>query len=219
MSACFEPGAAVPSQKLMVIKQLTENGIPCGMYLLPVIPFITDTQEKLEESVSLAKQNGVDFIIFGGLTLKPGRQKDYFLNVLKNGYPGLLPDYNRLYKDSHWGEIRQDYSRIIHHRFFQIAKKHKMPVRIPHRFFAKILHPDDVVIVLLEHMDYLLKLNNRNSDLNYAAHSISQLQGSLCDWKEKLASIKGISPTAANCVMEILETGSSALYRDLIEYA
>ena len=48
------------------------------MFLLPVIPFITDTKEVMEKTLQDAKEIGVDFIIFGGMTLKEGRQKEYF---------------------------------------------------------------------------------------------------------------------------------------------
>jgi len=37
----------------------------------------------MEEAVKKASEIGLDFIIFGGMTLKEGKQKDYFCNSLK----------------------------------------------------------------------------------------------------------------------------------------
>jgi len=54
------------------------------MFLLPVIPFMTDIPELMEETVKKSSGAGLDFIIFGGMTLKEGRQKEYFFQTLKN---------------------------------------------------------------------------------------------------------------------------------------
>lgn len=83
ISAIFEPGVPPPSERLETISFFKNNGIACGIFLLPVIPFITDTPELMEESIRKASEVGVDFIIFGGTTLKDGRQKKYFYDVLK----------------------------------------------------------------------------------------------------------------------------------------
>ena len=74
------------------------------MFLLPVIPFLTDTSELLEQTVSKAKEAGVDFVIFGGMTLKEGRQKDYFFDVLNRTHPELIAEYRNIYRGSQWGE-------------------------------------------------------------------------------------------------------------------
>lgn len=79
----FEPGVPGPDEKLEMIKKLKKAGINCGMFLMPVIPFIADSSEMIEQSLKRAKDAGIDFVIFGTMTLKEGRQKDYFIRVLK----------------------------------------------------------------------------------------------------------------------------------------
>ncbi|RLF92375.1 radical SAM protein, partial [Thermococci archaeon] len=97
ISAIFEPGVPPPSERLKTLAFFKSEGIPCGMFLLPVIPFRTNKQELMEESVKKANKVGLDFVIFGGMTLKDGRQKDYFLNVLKEHYPDLAKEYQKIY--------------------------------------------------------------------------------------------------------------------------
>ena len=82
ISAIFEPGVPSPTERLETIALFKKEGIACGMFLLPVIPFITDTVELMEEAVKKAVEAGVDFVIFGGMTLKEGKQKDYFFNFI-----------------------------------------------------------------------------------------------------------------------------------------
>ncbi|OYD15071.1 hypothetical protein CH333_06600, partial [candidate division WOR-3 bacterium JGI_Cruoil_03_44_89] len=75
ISAIFEPGVPSPTERLKTLAFFKKEGIACGMFLLPVIPFVTDTPELMEEAVRKAVEVGLDFIIFGGMTLKEGRQK------------------------------------------------------------------------------------------------------------------------------------------------
>ena len=77
ISTHFEPGVPAPQERLDTIKYFKDQGITCGVFLMPVIPFITDSQEQMEQSIVKAYEAGVDFIIFGGMTLKPGKQRQY----------------------------------------------------------------------------------------------------------------------------------------------
>jgi len=104
ISAVFEPGVPLPSERLKTLTFIKNEGIACGMFLLPVIPFITDTPELMEETIRKASEINLDFIIFGGMTLKEGRQKDYFSKVLKQHYPELIIEYENIYQKNKWGE-------------------------------------------------------------------------------------------------------------------
>lgn len=216
ISAIFEPGVPPPSERLETIKMFKEEGISCGMYLMPVIPFITDTKEKMEETVSKACEVGIDFIIFGGITLKEGRQKDYFFDVLKNHFPERIVDYNIIYRGDKWGSATGSYYGSINLMFYTIAKAYKMPIRIPLDLYKEILSENDLVVVLLEHIDYFLKMKGGKSPFGYAAHSISQLKQPLSAMKGDLKKIKGVGSVTERIIREILETGSCSYYEKLL---
>ncbi|HDN82080.1 MAG TPA: radical SAM protein, partial [Methanomicrobia archaeon] len=216
ISSIFEPGVPPPSERLKTLAFFKSEGIPCGMFLLPVIPFITDKQELMEESVRKASEVGLDFVIFGGMTLKDGRQKDYFFNVLKEHYPDLIPKYQKIYTADKWGQASGEYYNSINLTFNRIAKKYKMPKRIPYALFKDTLSENDLVIVILEHIDYFLKLEGRRSPYGYAAYSISKLKEPLSSMKGELRKLKGIGRTTEGIILEILETGTSSYYEKLL---
>ena len=216
ISSIFEPGVPPPSERLKTLAFFKSEGIPCGMFLLPVIPFITDKQELMEESVRKANKVGLDFVIFGGMTLKDGRQKDYFFNVLKEHYPDLIPKYQKIYTADKWGQASGEYYNSINLTFNRIAKKYKMPKRIPYALFKDTLSENDLVIVILEHIDYFLKLEGRRSPYGYAAYSISKLKEPLSSMKGELRKLKGIGRTTEGIILEILETGTSSYYEKLL---
>jgi DNA repair photolyase len=216
ISSIFEPGVPSPEKRLDSLKKFKDEGISCGMFLLPVIPFITDKFEIMEETIKKAKEIDLDFIIFGGMTLKDGRQKKYFLDKVKNHYPHLLPDFPNIYKRNIWGSPTYEYQKSINTSFSKIISKYKIPPRIPPYLFKDILNQNDLVIVILEHLDYLLNLKGRESSYRWAANSISKLDKPISEMKDDFRRINGVGPTTEKIVIEILETGSSNYYEKLL---
>jgi len=96
----FEPGVPSREERLETLAYFKSEGITCGMFLLPVIPFSTDTPELIGGALGKAREAGVDFVIFGGMTLKDGRQKDHFINSLSEYYPELVEEYRSIYPGS-----------------------------------------------------------------------------------------------------------------------
>jgi DNA repair photolyase len=162
LSSFFEPGLPSPQVRMDLLERFKSKGIPCGLFLLPVIPFISDTREMMEKIVHKAKQIGLDFIIFGGMTLKTGRQREYFYQRLKKYNPELLNKYSDIYGQSKWGEATPAYYRSVYRTFDDIIKKFKIPQRIPYFLFKDLLSENDLAIVVLEHLDYYWQLQEKN---------------------------------------------------------
>ncbi len=216
ISSIFEPGVPAPTQRLKTLSKFKKEGIACGMYLMPVIPFITDTPEVMEETIKKAKETELDFIVFGGMTLKEGKQKEYFMRTLKENFPGFLPQYANIYLKNKWGEPVKEYYQSVHQTFNLLSKKYRMPRRIPASLYKDILEENDLVTVMLEQLDYLAKLEEKPSPYGYAAYSISKLKEPLSEIKSNLRSIKGVGKVTESIIKEILRTGSSDYYEKLL---
>ncbi|MCP4711511.1 MAG: radical SAM protein, partial [Planctomycetes bacterium] len=154
LAAHFEPGVPSPTERLATLKRLHAAGISGGVFLMPVIPFVSDLQEQITEAVAAIKTAGADFIIFGGMTLKEGRQKQYFLDVLKKYDSGLLEHCEKLYGHDKWGSASSDYYQEINTAFINAARVNQIPVRIPQSFFDLLVDEKDKIVVLLDQMDY-----------------------------------------------------------------
>lgn len=215
ISAVFEPGVPSPTERLKTLAFFKNNGFTCGMFLLPVIPFITDTPELIEGAIKKAVEVGLDFVIFGGMTLKQGKQKDFFFNILKKHYPKITTEYENIYTGDKWGNTTGEYYSSINQTFNTIAKTYKIPRRIPVSLFKDILSEDDLVIVILEHIDYFSKLEGRPSPYGYAAYSISKLKEPLRLMRGDLQKIKGVGKTTERIILEILDIGTSSYYKKL----
>ncbi|MFH1319699.1 MAG: helix-hairpin-helix domain-containing protein [Bacteroidota bacterium] len=80
----------------------------------------------------------------------------------------------------------------------------------------EILSENDLVVVILEHIDYLLKMDGKDSPYGYAAYSISQLKTPLSSMKGELQKLKGVGRITESIILEILETGDSSYYRKFL---
>jgi len=218
ISSIFESGVPGPSERLDMIRKIKEEGISSGVFLMPVIPFITDTPEMIEKTVKKIKESGADFIIFGSMTLKTGRQKEHFFKVLKKKYPGLVKKYQNIYPDADkWGAPDNKYMVSASSVFDKAAALYGMPRRIPPDIYKNVIGRDDHVIVILEHLDYLLKLRGRKSPYGYAAYMLSKQPGPISEIPaSKLLGIKGIGPVTVNIIGEIIDTGRCKYYEKLI---
>lgn len=218
ISRLLEPRVPAPSLRLKTIEKFKDAGLTCGMYIMPVVPFLTDSKEMIEKSVSDAKQAGVDFIIFSGMTLKEGIQKDYFLNFLNNNFPELLPKYKQIYPDNNqWGVPDYRYSKKIERDFCEIADKYKMPKRIPSSIYQSLVTKTELVMLILEQLDYLAKLRDKNSPYGYASHVISSLNKPIENYSfEDLTSLKGVGEFTAKLILEIVQTGKCDFYEKML---
>lgn len=215
----FEPGLPAPERRLEILTKFRAAGIASGIYLMPVIPLISDTDEQMEMVLKKAAAIGIDFLIFGGMTLKPGRQQDYFYQTLENYFPEKIAACNQIYYNNEkWGQASASYYDDLHKRFYTIAKKYKIPLRIPPAFYRDIFDENDRVVVMLEHLDYLLKMHGRTSPFGYAAYNLSKAAEPLSGLMDSLQNFKGVGPAAAKIVREILETGELELLNRLLFY-
>ncbi|SHI64428.1 DNA repair photolyase [Clostridium cavendishii DSM 21758] len=84
----IEPNVAVSSERFKAVKELSDNGIYTGILLMPVLPFINDTEENIKNIVKKAHESGAKFIFaYGmGLTLR-GNQREYFYERLLKAFP------------------------------------------------------------------------------------------------------------------------------------
>ena len=95
----IEPRASSTSERFAALKELRKAGIHGGVMATPIVPWIGSTHENMEGLARDAKAAGAEFILFGGMTLKPGRQKEYFLSVIRKRFPEYLDRIRAVYAD------------------------------------------------------------------------------------------------------------------------
>jgi DNA repair photolyase len=99
--AIFEPKSSTTWERFEALKQIRKAGLYGGVMAYPIIPTIGDTLENMEYLAKEAKKVGAEFILFAGMTLKPGRQKDYFFKVVRRQIPNAYDHLQQIYANNH----------------------------------------------------------------------------------------------------------------------
>jgi len=101
LAKILEPGAPTPKERLETMKKCKEEGFLTGVCYIPILPFISDTEEQLDKMIKTAKDYGADYVFVGTLTLfgnGPADCKTLYYNFLEKHYTELRPKYKSLFK-------------------------------------------------------------------------------------------------------------------------
>lgn len=97
----IEPNVSVSSDRFKAIKKLSQEGIFAGVLLMPVLPFIEDTEDNTSGIIELAYQNGAKFIYPAfGVTLRQN-QRDWYYKKLDQLFPSVKEKYIKNYGSSY----------------------------------------------------------------------------------------------------------------------
>jgi len=78
----FEPNAPKPKERLETLQKVEEQGFYAGVAYIPVLPFISDSNEQIDEMIKIAKEFGADYVFVGALTLY-GIGKEWYCKVIE----------------------------------------------------------------------------------------------------------------------------------------
>lgn len=88
LSKKIEPGVPVSSRRFEVVEELSRAGLFTGILLMPVLPFLEDTEANILGIVARAAKAGAKFIYPAfGMTLRQN-QREYYLDKLEEIFPG-----------------------------------------------------------------------------------------------------------------------------------
>ena len=127
ISNTLEPGAIPPNERLELVTRLKEEGFLVGVNAIPLLPYISDTDEELEKIIEASKKAGADYILVGGLTLFGNGQADsktLYLKFLERQYPELIPKYKELYRYGY--STQGDYQAKLKERTDRLCSKYKI---------------------------------------------------------------------------------------------
>jgi DNA repair photolyase len=118
-----EPGTPSPQARLRVCRTFTDAGIRCGVLIAPILPFLTDSEESIDQTVGAIAATGAVHVTGLPLHLRPGA-REWFLQWLGREHPNLLPRYLDLYGSRSYAP--KAYSDEIARRVSTAATRHRI---------------------------------------------------------------------------------------------
>ncbi|OQY39076.1 MAG: hypothetical protein B6226_02605 [Candidatus Cloacimonetes bacterium 4572_65] len=163
--AIIEPGASSIEERCKMIRECQKRGISTGIMAMPITPYIVDNEIDLPRLFDLYASLNPDFVMIGSMTLRVGKNKDIFLEMIKNNYPHLLEKFQDLYSNNlQSGSPQWQYSHPFYSKAETLMKERGFSPVVPLKSYIKRFPLYDVLYIYLKHLKVLYK--NYKEDIN-----------------------------------------------------
>jgi len=128
LAKILEPGAPSPSRRLTAMRELASNGIETGVVMMPILPFIEDTPENIDQIVAATASFGGQYIIPAfGMSIRDG-QREHFYKKLDEHFPGIRKRYEKTFENSYHCSARN--AGQLADRFYQQCQVYGLQTKI-----------------------------------------------------------------------------------------
>ena len=109
----IEPGTPTTKARLATVRAAAELGFDVTVFMMPIMPKLTDSRDHLESALRGIKDAGAARVVYGALHLRPGA-REWFFEWLEREHPELLPRYRTMYARSSYAS--KEYRRWLGER-------------------------------------------------------------------------------------------------------
>ncbi|WP_434777876.1 radical SAM protein [Neisseria sp. Ec49-e6-T10] len=118
----LEPKTISAKRRFTMLKEFKQTHAITSVHFMPIIPYITDTTENIEQLFAQAKNSQIDHIITGMLYLK-GPTKPHFFHFIHREFPHLHHQMALLY---HSKTLRHTYKTELYQKINHFKDKYKL---------------------------------------------------------------------------------------------
>lgn len=125
IAGIIEPGAPSPMERLETMREFSDAGFKTGIINMPILPFLSDSNEAIQSMVKTAKNYGAHYVLHSGLTLYGTDNDDcktLYFNFLNENRPDLLKEYEKLFQKSF--APSKSYQHDVAYRFSKISREY-----------------------------------------------------------------------------------------------
>ncbi|MEN2738531.1 intein-containing Rv2578c family radical SAM protein [Microbacterium sp. X-17] len=124
----IEPGTPTATARLETVRAASDAGFRVTVFLMPVLPHLTDAVPALDEALGRIREAGAARVVFGALHLRPG-VKRWFLQWLSAEHPELVRAYARLYPGAAVNAPKE-YRQWLARRVRPLLRRHGLDGRV-----------------------------------------------------------------------------------------
>ncbi len=121
LARMLEPRAPRPDLRLKAVRNLANAGISVGVFPNPIMPLITDQEQRLDRLARAARDHGATYFGGGLLFLMPCSRKVFF-PFLEQHFPHLLRRYQERYERAAY--LKGPYKEMIRERIAAIRDRY-----------------------------------------------------------------------------------------------
>lgn len=97
----IEPHVSPTSERFAALRTLADHGVYAGVWLNPLLPYLTDTEDNIRRIVRMTADHGGRFVVcFFAMTLRTGN-REYYFSALERDFPGVRSRYLYTYGNAY----------------------------------------------------------------------------------------------------------------------
>jgi len=117
-----EPGTPTAKARLATVSAAREAGMQCSVFMMPILPYLTDTNAHLDEALRQIKAAGATSVLYTALHLRAGT-KEWFMQWLEHEHPELVEKYGAMYYGQN-AYAPKDYRMWLAKKIKPLIRKH-----------------------------------------------------------------------------------------------
>ena len=121
-----EPGTPTTAARLATVRAAADAGFKVSVFLMPIMPWLTDTNEQLDAALADIAEAGATRVVYGALHLRPGA-REWFMEWIDREQPSLADGYRRFYERSSYAP--NGYRRELARRVQPLLRRHGLASR------------------------------------------------------------------------------------------
>jgi DNA repair photolyase len=118
----IEPGTPSAKARLATVAAVREANMRCAVFMMPVIPYLTDSRAHLDAALAQIRESGATSVLYTALHLRPGT-KEWFMQWLEREHPELVEKYRYMYYGTN-SYAPKEYRRWLAERMKPLIRKH-----------------------------------------------------------------------------------------------
>jgi len=204
----FEPKASAPRSRLRAMKKISEAGILTGTALMPVLPYLTDSDTSLEEIVRSTAEHGGSYVLAGGGLTLDDNVKTRYMKLIQNHFPSLVEKYDELYSSEN---MLRRYSAAVGKKIAALCEKYGTADRIPRYVPDSPFRRNKEIAAALFNKTYRLELELESPHKIWAyrkaAWAVDELEENIEELYRsgRLGEIPGVGKTLAAEIEKMLK--------------
>lgn len=118
----IEPGGVSSLRRFQMLKEFSKTDASRGLHMMPIIPYLTDSDENLNALYDCGEEARVSYALPGLMNLR-GRTRKSFFEFIRLEYPRLEPIFRDLYKE---GRLDHEYRTAFYKRLRKVKNGHSL---------------------------------------------------------------------------------------------
>jgi len=119
----LEPAGRNAKKKFNMLKEFSKTNATTGVLQMPIIPYMTDSRENIEDLYAHAREANVDYIVPGMMYLR-GNTRTNFFDFIKQDFPELFIPLTKIYQKG--SKDKTEYKRALYRMVNELKRRYRL---------------------------------------------------------------------------------------------